>query len=156
LEPIVGRRVVTAARRRASFAGRTSVMSRRLGAAFAVALTLVAVVPAIAQQPAATADSTKVVVAAIRLENGYRASKVIGASVYNGQNEQIGSVSDLFLSKQNQVTTAVISVGGFVGIGSKLVAIPFEQLQIDEHGKVVMADGTKDTLKGMPDAQYAN
>jgi sporulation protein YlmC with PRC-barrel domain len=131
-------------------------MSRSPGAALAVALSLFVGAPAIAQQPAATADSTKVVVAAIRLENGYRASKVIGASVYNAQNEQIGTVSDLFLSKQNQVTTAVISVGGFVGIGSKLVAIPFDQLQIDEHDKVVMANGTKDTLKGMPDAKYAD
>jgi hypothetical protein len=128
-------------------------MLKHLAIGLGVAILFATGAPAQAQQ---ATDDPKTVVSAVRLENGYRASKVIGAAVYNGQNEQVGSVSDLFLSKQNQVAMAIISVGGFLGIGAKLVAVPFDRLQIDQANKVVLADGTKDQLKGMPDAQYSN
>jgi ribosomal 30S subunit maturation factor RimM len=128
-------------------------MLRHSAIGLAIVLCFATGAPVRAQQ---TTDDAKTVVSAVRLENGYRASKVIGAAVYNGQNEQVGSVADLFLSKQNQVAMAVISVGGFLGIGAKLVAVPFDRLQIDQANKVVLTDGTKDQLKGMPDAQYSN
>jgi ribosomal 30S subunit maturation factor RimM len=103
-----------------------------------------------------TRNQLKVTVAAVRLDNGYRASKIIGASVYNEQNQQVGDVSDLFLSKQNQVAIVVVSVGGFLGMGSKLVSVPIDKLQIDDKNKVVMAGATKDELNQMPSVQYSN
>jgi len=106
-----------------------------------------------AQQATSTTTTT---VAAIRLENGYRASKIIGASVYNSQNQSIGTVSDLYMNKQNQISMVVISIGGVAGMGSKLVAVPVDQLQIDDHNKVVMADGDKDNLNAMPDVKYSD
>ncbi len=119
----------------------------------ALVTCIASVAPASAQQ---ATDNARTVVAAVRLENGFRASKVIGASVYNAQNEQVGTVSDLFLNRQNQVAMAVIAVGGVVGIGSKLVAVPFDKLQIDDKDKVVMADGNKDALSRMPDVKYSD
>jgi sporulation protein YlmC with PRC-barrel domain len=118
--------------------------------------TLVGVTPTFAQQPVAGPSDPKVTVAAVRLDNGYRASKIIGSSVYNEQNQQVGDVSDLFLSKQNQVAMAVISVGSFLGIGGKLVSVPIDKLQIDDKNKVVMAGATKDELSQMPSVQYSN
>ncbi len=118
-----------------------------------VALGLRAIVAAHAQQPAAT-DAPKTVVSTVRLENGLRASKLIGAPVYNAQNEHIGDVSDLYLSKQKQVASVVIQVGGFLGIGGKLVSVPMDKLQLDQPDKVVMPDGTKDALKAAPNAEY--
>jgi sporulation protein YlmC with PRC-barrel domain len=54
-----------------------------------------------------------------------RASKVVGASVYNDKNEAIGSVDDVLMSDgDHKAGTAVISVGGFLGMGSKLVSVP--------------------------------
>ncbi len=120
----------------------------------AAALGLLAIVTAHAQQPAAT-DNPKTVVSTVRLENGLRASKLIGAPVYNAQNEHIGDVSDLYLSKQNQIASVVIQVGGFLGIGGKLVSVPMDQLQLDRSDKVVMPAGTKDALKAAPDVEYA-
>jgi sporulation protein YlmC with PRC-barrel domain len=120
----------------------------------AVALSLVTISAAYAQPPATT-DAPKTVVSTVRLENGLRASKLIGAPVYNAQNEHIGDVSELYLSKQNQIANVVIQVGGFLGIGGKLVSVPMEKLQLDQSDKVVMPDGTKDTLKAAPNAEYA-
>lgn len=79
---------------------------------------------------------------------------MIGSAVYNAQNQEIGSVSDLFLSKQNEVAMAIVSIGGFLGIGTKLVAIPIDKLQISDGSKVVMPDGTKDKLNKMPNVEY--
>jgi sporulation protein YlmC with PRC-barrel domain len=120
----------------------------------AVALGLVTIATAHAQQPAAT-DAPKTVVSTVRLENGLRASKLIGAPVYNAQNEHIGDVSDLYLSKQNQIANVVIQVGGFLGIGGKLVSVPMDKLQLDQSDKVVMPDGTKDALRAAPNVEYA-
>jgi len=139
-------------------------MRQYSAAAMAVGFALLAGVPAFAQpasqqpsqQPQASDNSAspKVAVASVRLENGYRASKIIGASVYNDQNQEIGSVSDLYLSNQNQVAMAVISVGSFLGIGGKLVSVPFDKLQINDGNKVVMAGATKQELAGMPNVQF--
>ena len=85
-----------------------------------------------------------------------RASKVVGASVYNDQNQSIGSVDDVLMSdSDHKAGTAVISVGGFLGMGSKLVTVPFDQLKI-ENDKVVMPGASKASLDGMPDYHYTN
>ena len=69
--------------------------------AIGLAAALMTIGPSImAQQPTNdNSNNPKTAVAAVRLENGYRASKIIGASVYNEQNQKIGSISDLYLSK---------------------------------------------------------
>lgn len=58
-----------------------------------------------------------------------RASKLIGASVYNDRNEKIGSVDDLVLGKDNKADEVIVSVGGFLGMGTKLVAVPYHATQ---------------------------
>ena len=126
-------------------------MFSRAAMGFTFVACLVPMAFANAQQ---TTDGAKTSVAAIKLEDGYRASKIIGSSVYNQKNEQIGTVSDLFLNRQNQVAMVVISVGGVAGIGGKLAAVPISKLTIDEHDKVVMPDGTTQQLNGMPDVRY--
>ena len=83
-----------------------------------------------------------------------RVSKIVGASVYNDKNESIGSVDDVLMSDaDHKAGTAVISVGGFLGMGAKLVSIPFDQLKIQDD-KVVMPGATKASLEGMPDYHY--
>ena len=85
-----------------------------------------------------------------------RASKVVGASVYNDQNQSIGSIDDVLMGdSSHKADTAVISVGGFLGMGSKLVSVPFDQLKI-ENDKIVMPGATKASLEGMPDYHYTN
>ena len=85
-----------------------------------------------------------------------RVSKVVGASVYNDQNQSVGSVDDLLMGdSDHKAATAVISVGGFLGMGSKLVSVPFDQLKI-ENDRIVMPGATKASLEGMPEYHYTN
>jgi sporulation protein YlmC with PRC-barrel domain len=85
-----------------------------------------------------------------------RVSKVVGASVYNDQNQSIGSIDDVLMSdNDHKAGMAVLSVGGFLGMGSKLVSVPFDQLKI-ENDKIVMPGATKASLEGMPDYHYTN
>jgi sporulation protein YlmC with PRC-barrel domain len=101
-------------------------------------------------------SAPQVTVATVRLQNGYRASKIIGAAVYNDQNEQIGTVADLFLSKQNTVAMVILSVGGVLGVGSKSVAIPMDKLQIEQRDKIVMSGASKEELGRMPNVTYGD
>jgi sporulation protein YlmC with PRC-barrel domain len=55
----------------------------------------------------------------------FRAPKLVGVGVYDSANKSVGKVSDLMLDKDGAVKAVVISVGGFLGIGSKYVAVPF-------------------------------
>lgn len=85
---------------------------------------------------------------------GYRASKLIGAGVTNEKNEKIGSLDDIIID-QKRVLFAVVQVGGFLGIGSHLVAIPYTNLQISEDGKKVALPGaSKDELKKLSEFKY--
>jgi hypothetical protein len=84
-----------------------------------------------------------------KINNGYRASKIIGSNVVNGSNEKIGTVDDLLVGRDDSVLYAIVSVGGFLGIGTKLVAVPFETLKIGTDSLVLPA-GTKDDLKALP------
>jgi len=82
-----------------------------------------------------------------------RVGKIVGASVYNDQNQSVGSIDEVLMSHDNKATTAVISVGGFLGMGSKLVSVPFDQLKV-EGNKIVMPGATKASLEGMPEYKY--
>ena len=80
-----------------------------------------------------------------------RASKVIGSSVYNDHDEKVGSIDDLLVSKDGKLS-AVLSVGGFLGIGNKFVLVPssdlvFGNTQKDNDNRVVLKGATKDSLK---------
>jgi len=85
---------------------------------------------------------------------GYRASKLIGASVTNEKNENVGSLDDLIVD-QKRAMFAVLQVGGFLGIGKHLVAVPYESLQISDDGKKIALPGaTKDELKKLAEFKY--
>jgi hypothetical protein len=82
-----------------------------------------------------------------------RLGKVVGASVYNDQNQSIGSVDDVLMSKDGKATTAVLSVGGFLGMDSKLVSVPIDQLKVHAD-KVMMPGATKASLEQMPSYKF--
>jgi sporulation protein YlmC with PRC-barrel domain len=86
---------------------------------------------------------------------GQRASKLIGAPVYNEQEEKIGNVDDLIITPDHSLSVAILSVGGFLGLGGRLVAIPVEQLR-DEQGRLLLPGANKEALKGLPEFRYAS
>lgn len=102
--------------------------------------------------PATTSSTPKYFTA----DHQVRSSKIVGASVYNDQNQSIGSIDDVLMSDaDHKASTVVISVGGFLGMGSKLVSVPFDQLKIG-NDKIVMPGATKASLEGMPEYRYTS
>ena len=87
---------------------------------------------------------------------GYRLSKLIGSSVINDKNEKIGTIDDLIADKDKKLLSfAVLQVGGFLGVGGRLVAVPFDSLVIDDKGgKVTLPGATKDELKKLSQFNY--
>jgi len=63
----------------------------------------------------------------------WRASKLSGVNVYNDNNEKIGDISDVILDKAGKIDNVIIGVGGFLGMGEHLVAVPFDKIKwVDE------------------------
>jgi sporulation protein YlmC with PRC-barrel domain len=89
-----------------------------------------------------------------KVSNGYRASKIIGAKVYNEANEEIGKIDDLIVNREDRVPYATVSVGGFLGMGDSLVVVPFSGLNVTNE-RVVLSDGGKAKLKMLPKFTYA-
>jgi hypothetical protein len=85
---------------------------------------------------------------------GYRASKVIGSSVLNEADEKIGSIDDLLVTRDGKEPYAVLSVGGFLGMGTHLVVVRYDSLKFADD-KIVLPGGTKDTLKMLPAFEYS-
>ena len=87
---------------------------------------------AFAQNPTATTDRANMAPAAASdssFQGDWRASKVVGVSVYNDNNESLGSINDLLMDKSGNIKAVVLGVGGFLGLGEHLVAIPFDKIK---------------------------
>jgi sporulation protein YlmC with PRC-barrel domain len=83
---------------------------------------------------------------------------LLGKTVVNDKNEKIGKVDDLIISPNKDsslpaASFAIIGVGGFLGIGKRDVAIPMEQLKVEDK-QLALPGATKDTLKAMPPFVY--
>ena len=86
--------------------------------------------------------------------DGYLASNIIGENVYNGTGdnaEKIGDVNDLVLDGKG-LTTVVVGVGGFLGVGEKNVAVDFDKLDwAQKNGdRWLVVAATKEELEGLP------
>ncbi len=86
--------------------------------------------------------------------NDWLASKLIGNSVVNAENESVGEINDLLTDANGQIIAALIGVGGFLGLGEKNVAVSFNDLKLvrDENNTVTaMLNTSKDALAQAPD-----
>lgn len=76
-----------------------------------------------------------------------RGSEIVGANIFNQQGEDLGEINDvLFDENTGGMTHAVLAMGGFLGIGEKLTAVPWKhirQSEKDTKGFVVEADKAK-------------
>lgn len=79
------------------------------------------------------------------------ASTLNGNDVYNTHEENLGSIKEIMLDVHNgTVRYAVLSSGGFLGMGDKLFAIPWQALTIDTKNKRFMLDVAAERLKNAP------
>jgi sporulation protein YlmC with PRC-barrel domain len=93
--------------------------------------------------------------------NDWRGSKLIGATVYGQDNASIGEVTDVLIGNDGTIRAAVIGVGGFLGVGEKNVAVPFDALKISAKPdsssiQKITVSYTKDELKAAPTFAYAD
>src|SRR6201986_1894278 len=107
------------------------MFAKYLTAALAGTALFAAVASAQTQTPATTpAPSTESgSTTSSQLQGDWRASKVVGLSVYNGSNEKLGSINDLVMDKSGNIKAVVLGVGGFLGMGEHLVAVPMEKVK---------------------------
>jgi sporulation protein YlmC with PRC-barrel domain len=77
-------------------------------------------------------------------------------SVYDSSNNKIGEIMDVLLSQDGKVNALIIGVGGFLGMGEKDVAVPFDAVKHTvKDGKTYLTlDSTKDALKAAPGLKY--
>ena len=69
----------------------------------------------------------------------WRTSHLEGLAVYNANNERIGEINEMLVDSSGKIHAAVIGVGGFLGIGERDVAVPFEQLKFVNEPRAVAA-----------------
>tara|TARA_R110002096_G_scaffold126384_6_gene273224 strand:- start:397 stop:1029 length:633 start_codon:yes stop_codon:yes gene_type:complete len=83
----------------------------------------------------------------------FLAGDLIGSSVVNDQGEAVGNVKNLAIDKDGKVESVVVSVGGFLGIGSKQVGLPWESMKREssEGSMTLHIAATADELKQMPE-----
>jgi sporulation protein YlmC with PRC-barrel domain len=83
-----------------------------------------------------------------------RASKLMGSKVYKGDTS-IGQIEDVLVTLDHATVTAVVlSVGGFLGIGNKLVAVPVTQIRVGSEAKFT-TDLTREQLAAAPAFDFA-
>ncbi len=77
-------------------------------------------------------------------------------AVYDRDDNKIGDVNDLLLDTNGRVQAVIVGVGGFLGVGEKDVAVPFESLEVAEKDgdTYLVMDTTKDTLEKAPGYVY--
>ena len=87
------------------------------------------------------------------LRQGMRASKVVGMTVVNGANETLGTIDDLIVMPNDTVTYAVLSVGGFLGMGAHYVVVPYANLEARDK-QMRWPNASKESLKALPSYRY--
>ncbi|WP_341315306.1 PRC-barrel domain-containing protein [Paraburkholderia sp. IMGN_8] len=89
----------------------------------------------------------------VQVSTGYRASKINGSPVYDRNKDKIGTIDDLIVSPTDRTSYVILSVGGFLGMGTHLVAVPFSSLQIVDK-QMRLPDATRESLKALPEFKY--
>ena len=98
--------------------------------------------------------SEVVVVDVVAVAQGMRTEDIKGKPVVNEKSEKIGTLDDLIIGK-DRVLFAVLQVGGFLGLGSHFVAVPYQSLKITEAPvKILLPGASKDALKNLPEFKY--
>ena len=106
-------------------------------------------------EPARAQPATEhVVVDESVVGTGYRTSELTGKPVVNEKNERVGTIDD-FVIGRDRVLFSILQVGGFLGIGSRLVAVPYRSLALDEEGeKITLQGATKEQLQRLAEFKY--
>jgi sporulation protein YlmC with PRC-barrel domain len=79
------------------------------------------------------------------------ADTLLGNDVYNAANESLGTIKEFMIDMTTgQVNYAVLSYGGFLGMGDRLFAVPWQALKLDTENKRFILNASKEQLKNAP------
>jgi len=85
-------------------------------------------------------------------------SNVVGLDIHNSQNDDIGKIQDIVFDTSKKMTGYILSVGGFLGMGTRYVAVNPDAVNVsyDAQNRIWMAtmNATKDQLKQAPEFKY--
>jgi sporulation protein YlmC with PRC-barrel domain len=87
----------------------------------------------------------------------YRSTKLVGTNVYNSAGESIGEINDIVMDEAGNTKAVIVSVGGFLGMGTRYVAVPFSSMKVarESNGTIKLTmESTKETLKAMPEFTF--
>ena len=91
--------------------------------------------PAAGSSASAASDKDKTTFVTQQDMDQWRASKLVGVAVYGPDQKKVGSIKDILMDHDGNAKVIVVSVGGFLGIGSKDVAVPFKAMQWQTEGR---------------------
>ena len=101
------------------------------------------------------AQAVQLVVVDVKaVAQGFQVSKLLGANVRNDKDEGIGEVRDIVITKERAIFP-ILQVGGFLGLGAHLVAVPYESLNISDDGRTIkLAGASKEALQKLPEFEF--
>lgn len=135
-----------------------STMRRAVLGAMIISLPGIAVAQNLSN-PAPTAPAaappTQTIIVPVAASSARRASRIIGANIINEENRNVGEVHDLMVDMAGGGTIAVLSVGGFLGIGERYIAVPVADLRWNnERERWTLPGATVESLKARPAFTY--
>ncbi len=131
-------------------------MHKKLPTIALATLTTLGAMCAMAPAVAQVAGTATAVVESTTIATGWSVKKTLmGKTIYNDADKKVGTVEDLIISPDKNVSYVIVGAGGFVGIDRHDVAIPVTQIQ-NHSGKLVLSGATKESIKAMPEFVYAH
>jgi sporulation protein YlmC with PRC-barrel domain len=80
----------------------------------------------------------------------FSADELIGKDVVNAKGDEVGEIEDVVIDPASKAMYAIVSVGGFLGMGDKDVALSFDQLRLGADDAILMSEQSEDQLKQLP------
>lgn len=85
-----------------------------------------------------------------RVRHSNKASGLLGMEIRNRENQKLGEVKDIVMESPGKVSYVVLAVGGFLGVGEKLIALPPGSLQVAQEGEYLVLDADKTRIQAAP------
>lgn len=83
-----------------------------------------------------------------------RASELLGRRVLDAEGEEVGEIEDLIVSPGDETVTAILSVGGFLEVGSKLIGVPYDELRVSPGGEDFYLAMSAEEVEAQPEYRF--
>ena len=123
----------------------------------ASSLAILMILPAMAQDAAQRAQDAPAIEAvekksAAPFSGEVSAKELLSENVVNAANESIGDINDVLIDREGKVAAVIVGVGGFLGMGEKDVALPYDQLTFSKDANSTLIVGTRATKESLETA----